>query len=415
MARLSPDPQPSARRVLLADRKLRAYTASRFLTAFSMEALHVAVGWQIYDITRDPLALGLVGLIQFLPTFLLVLVTGAAADRFPRRWIMAAALGVFALCAAALVGLTLSGNQRVAPIYAVLTAVGVARAFYQPATRSLINNLVSREQLALAITMNTTGERIGTISGAVVGGLLYGLAAESAYLLAAVTYLCALALIATIPKSPRSPGMSGSRWEMLSAGARYVLTHRLLLGAITLDLFAVLLSGASALLPVFARDILEAGPFELGLLRCGPAIGGIAVALCLAWRPIARNAGAIMFLCVAGFGVATAGFGISRSVWLSVLFLAAAGGFDMVSVLIRETLVQLATPDMMRGRVNAINAVFVSASNHIGDFRAGLMAAWLGAVPAVLVGGIGAIIVAGLWWRWFPELRNARRIDGRDE
>lgn len=389
------------------------YWAARFLATFATQIVSVAVGWQIYDLTRDPFDLGLVGLIQFAPALLLVLVTGAVADRFGRRLIMGIAALLEAVCALCLVLLTLRGLTSPLPVFGVLAAFGVARAFFAPASSALVANLVPPADFANAVAWNSSAWQTATIVGPVAGGLLYGLAAESAYLVAAVFMVLASVLAFSVPKprqhsetEPVSPGT-------LFAGFRYIWKEKVVLGAISLDLFAVLLGGAVALLPVYARDILELGPWGLGLLRSAPGIGAVLTAVWLSGHPVRNHAGLIMFGFVGLFGVFTVLFGISTITWLSIVALALVGAADMVSVYIRETLIQLWTPDRLRGRVNAVNMVFVGASNELGEFRAGTMAALIGTVPAVVFGGVGAVAIAGLWAYLFPELRRARHLDGR--
>ncbi|SUU87775.1 putative MFS family arabinose efflux permease [Aminobacter aminovorans] len=387
------------------------YWVARFLGTFSTQIISVGVGWQIYDLTRDPFDLGLVGVIQFAPALLLVLVTGVVADRFGRRLIMGLSALAEAACAAALLALTFHGMASPLPIFAVLAVFGIARAFFGPASASLVANLVPLEDFANAVAWNSSAWQTATIVGPVAGGLLYGLSPEAAYGAAAVLMLASTALIFSIPRPVQRSETDKPSVETLFAGFRYIWGEKVVLGAISLDLFAVLLSGAVALLPVYARDILDLGPWGLGLLRAAPGVGAIIVAVWLAGHPIRDHAGIIMFVFVALFGVATAIFGVSTIPWLSIAALALLGATDMVSVYIRETLIQLWTPDHVRGRVNAVNGVFVGASNELGEFRAGTMAALVGTAPAVVFGGIGAIAVAGIWAWTFPALRKVRRLD----
>lgn len=389
------------------------FWAARFLATFSTQIVSVAVGWQIYDLTRDPFDLGLVGIIQFAPSLILVLVTGAVADRFGRRLIMGLAALLEAVCALALLALTLLGLAGPAGIFVVLAMFGIARAFFGPASASLVANLVPREDFANAVAWNSSAWQMATIVGPVAGGLLYGIAPEAAYGIAVLFMLFAALLIFSIPKPSRRMETDKSSLYTLFGGFRYIWGERIVLGAISLDLFAVLLGGAVALLPVYARDILELGPWGLGLLRGAPGIGAIAVAIWLAGHPIRDHAGIVMFAFVALFGVFTVVFGVSAMPWLSILALIMMGATDMISVYVRETLIQLWTPDHVRGRVNAVNMVFVGASNELGEFRAGTMAALIGTVPAVVFGGVGAVAVAGIWAYVFPELRKVRRLNGR--
>jgi MFS family permease len=389
------------------------YWAAQLAAGFAVQIQTVAVGWQIYDLTRDPLDLGLVGLSQFLPALLLVLVTGAASDRFPRRTIMGICLAVEAGCAAAFMAFTLSGLADIRILFLILAVLGVARTFYNPARQSIVPNLVPTAHLANAITLVTTAGQIATIAGPVMGGLLYGVTPVLAYASALTLLAVAAALVLRIPRPPQRIVSQHATMATLLAGFRYISSEKIVLGAISLDLFAVLLGGATALMPVYARDILDAGPWGLGLLRAGPAFGAIAVGFYLMTHPIRDHAGPVMFAAVAFFGLFTVIFGVSEILWLSVLALAGMGACDMVSVYVRNTLIQLWTPDPLRGRVNAVNQVFIGASNELGGFRAGLSAALIGAVPAVLIGGVGTIAVAALWFHWFPELRRTRRLDGR--
>ena len=389
------------------------FWAARFLATFAAQIVSVAVGWQVYDLTRDPFDLGLVGVIQFIPSLLLVLVTGAVADRFGRRLIMGLSAFLEALCAAALLYFTLRGMTGPAPIFAILVLFGIARAFFGPASSSLVANLVPAEDFANAVAWNSSAWQTATIVGPAAGGLLYGLSPEIAYATAAIFMLAGGLLVLSLPKPAQHTLADKPTLETLFAGFHYIWREKVVLGAISLDLFAVLLSGATALLPVYARDILELGPWGLGMLRSAPGVGAIVVAVWLAGHPIRDHAGIIMLAFVGLFGVFTTVFGISTLAWLSIMVLALLGAADMVSVYIRETLIQLWTPDALRGRVNAVNMVFVGASNELGEFRAGMMAAAIGTVPAVVVGGVGAVIVAGLWVVLFPTMRRVRHLDGR--
>lgn len=386
------------------------YWLALLFAGFAVQIQTVAIGWQIYDMTRDPLNLGLVGLSQFLPALLLVLITGAVSDRYSRRTILAICLFAEGLCALALLAFTVGGSDRLALVFLVLIALGTARAFYNPARQSIVPNLVPDRDVPNAITLSVTAGQFATVAGPVAGGLLYAIAPELAYGLAAALLAAAAGLVLLI-RLPRRIGAGAyPTWESLSAGFRYIWTEKVVLGAVTLDLFAVLLGGAVALLPVYAIEVLDVGPTGLGLLKAGPAIGAIAVGFYLMARPIRDHAGLVMFAAVAAFGLFTTVFALSETVWISVLALVALGGCDMVSVFIRNTLVQVWTPDALRGRVNAVNQVFVGASNELGAFRAGTSAALIGAVPAVLLGGIGTIAVAGLWLLWFPGLRRTRHL-----
>ena len=376
--------------------------------------LSVSVGWQVYDLTRDPFDLGLVGLVQFAPALLLVLVTGAAADRFNRRIIMGICQLAEAACAGALLIMTATGTISVGHIFMVLVCFGIARAFLNPAAQSLVPNLVPEESLASAIALSTSSWQIATIVGPVAGGLLYGLSPDAAYGTALGLFALAAVFIFFVPRPPQKTARERPTFATIVAGFRYVWHEKIVLGAISLDLFAVLLGGATALLPAYARDILDVGPWGLGLLRAAPGIGAVAVGIYLAARPVRNHAGLVMFVGVALFGAFTIVFGLSTITWVSIVALAIMGATDMLSVYVRETLIQLWTPDAVRGRVSAVNMVFVGASNELGEFRAGTVAGFIGVVPAVVIGGIGTVAVALLWSWWFPQLRRARHLDGRD-
>jgi MFS family permease len=409
-------PLPQSRAERYAAFRYPAYLRfwmARLLTTFATQVVSVAVGWLMYDLTRDPFDLGLVGIVQFLPSLLLFLVTGIVADRFGRRIIMGLAGFLESACAAALLVLTWSGTISAALIFAVLAVFGVARAFFSPASASLVANLVPEEDFANAVAWNSSAWQVATIAGPTAGGLLYGVSPVVAFATASLMMAAGGLLALSIPKPAQQNQAEKPSLETLFAGFRYIKAEKVVLGAISLDLFAVLLGGAVALLPVYARDILDLGPWGLGLLRSAPGVGSLAVAIWLAGHPVRDHAGVIMFVGVGLFGLFTTLFGLSTITWLSVVALALIGAADMVSVYVRETLIQLWTPDHLRGRVNAVNMVFVGASNEVGEFRAGTMAALIGTVPAVVVGGVGAIAVAGLWACLFPALRRIRHLDGR--
>lgn len=389
------------------------YWSARAAAVFAAQIQIVAIGWQVYDLTRNPLDLGLIGLSQFLPALLLVLVTGAVADRFPRRAIMIICLAIEAAVAGALLTFTALGGGSVLIIFALLATFGTARAFFGPAVQSLLPNIVPPNMLANAIALNSSAWQLATILGPVAGGLLYGISPLAAYGSATGLLVLAALLATQIPRPDQHRESEPRSWDTILAGFRYIWKEKIVLGAISLDLFAVLLGGATALLPVYARDILDVGPVGLGMLRAGPGIGAIAVALWLTTHSIKDHAGLYMFLFVGVFGAMTAVFGLSTIPWLSIAALILLGGADMVSVYVRETLIQLWTPDRLRGRVNAVNMVFIGASNELGEFRAGVMAAFIGAKVTVVAGGIGTLVIAAAWARLFPDLRKARRLDGR--
>ncbi|MBT9370692.1 MFS transporter [Rhizobium sp. CSW-27] len=384
---------------------------SRFLAAFAIQIVSVSVGWQMYDVTGNALYLGLIGLFQFLPSLLLILVTGSVADRYNRRAIVAACLMLGSLCTAALLALTLTHSFSPWPVFGILLVFGVERAFMGPAVQSLAPNLVPEQDLPNAIAWNSSSWQTASILGPVAGGLLYGASAVAAYSTALLFMLGAAVLIISIPKPAQRAASKAVSWSTILAGFRFIWSEKVVLGAISLDLFAVLLGGAVALMPVFARDVLDLGPWGLGLLRSAPGIGAIVVALLLAAYPIRKHAGVAMFVGVALFGIGTVVFGLSQTAWLSIGALMLMGASDMISVYVRESLIMLWTPDEVRGRVNAVNMVFVGASNELGEFRAGTMAHLIGAVPAVVIGGFGTLAVAIIWALGFPKLRRIDNLD----
>lgn len=387
------------------------YFLSRFLTSFSAQIVSVAVAWQMYDVTRNPALLGWIGLVQFLPALLLVVVTGNAADRLGRRLVMGCAVLVMTSCAASILYMVLNGRFEPMVILGLLTLFGTARAFYGPAATSLAVNLVPREDFPNAVSWVTTSWQLATIAGPVIGSLLYGLAPEAAYGTATCLFILAAGLIFSIPKPDQQISREPPTLSSILGGFRYIWKEKVVLGAISLDLFAVLLGGAVALMPIYARDILQVGELGLGLLRAAPGIGAIiAIALITAF-PIRNHAGWILLVCVVLFGLATAVFGASTIAWLSILALICVGGFDMVSVYVREIILQLWTPDEVRGRVNAVNSIFVGASNELGETRAGFMAAIAGPVVTVVGGGLAAIGVAAASAFIFPQLRRIRTLD----
>jgi MFS family permease len=398
-------------RQLFANREFRLLVMMRVSTSLALPMLLVAIGWQIYDLTRSPTALGYVGLTFFLPQVLLTLPAGHAADRFDRRRVMMIAYGVLGLAAALLALIAASGVRAVQPIFAVILLYACANAFLRPASQSLLPQIVGKELLPAAVAFSSSSWQMATIVGPACGGLLYGFGPLAVY--ATVGFLLLLVLVLASRLTPRPPQQrpEGATLDTLLAGIRYVRSRPVLLGAISLDLFAVLFGGATALMPVYARDILAVGPWGLGLLRSAPAVGALICGVTLAHRPLQRNAGRVMFLCVAGFGAATIIFGLSRSLPLSLLALAGLGACDMVSIYVRQTLVQLNTPDEMRGRVSAVSSLFIGASNELGEFESGVTAGWWGTVPSVVVGGCGTLAVVLIWSRIFPALRQVDRLE----
>jgi MFS family permease len=390
----------------------RYFVAARVLAVASTEMQAVAVGWQVYGLTHRPLDLGLVGLAQFLPGLFLFLLAGHAADRFPRQRILAACFGGFAACSAAFAILTLRGGASVWPMYAILLGNGVVRVFYAPAAQSLLPLLVKEKDFPNAVAWNASVFMASTIAGPMIGGLLYGFTGTPmpVYASAAVAYAAALGLIGLIRLRSAPQAAKGQSFGTVLEGLRYIGRNKLLLGAISLDLFAVLLGGAVALLPAYANDILKIGAKGLGLLRSAPGVGAMITAALLAHRPIDRRAGTLMFCGVAGFGVFTVVFGLSRNIALSVGALAMVGACDMVSVVVRQTMIQLGTPNEMRGRVSAVNMIFVGASNELGQFESGLTAQWFGTIPSVVLGGVGTLVVVAAWVALFPSLRRVSEL-----
>ena len=385
------------------------FQIARFLIVAAVEMQAVAVGWQVYDITKSALDLGLVGLAQFLPGILLFLVSGHASDRFERRKVLSSCYAGYALCSALLLFISERGTYSVRPIYAVLVLLGVVRSFNGTASRSILPQLVPEEHFANAVAWNATTFQAATILGPSLGGILYAAfrgpsAVYACALLTAVGALLSMFRIKTRPQARRREPISA---QTILAGLHFIWREKLILGAISLDLFAVLLGGAVALLPVYAREILHTGPWGLGLLRTAPGIGAAFMAVALAHRPLRGRSGPTLLWSVAGFGICTIIFGVSRSLVLSLISLICLGAADMVSVIIRATLVQLRTPDEMRGRVTSVDMVFIGASNELGQFESGLTAQWFGTVPAVLLGGVGTLVVIALWAWKFPELRRA--------
>ncbi len=399
----------------------RYYWCARFVAVVATMAMVVVIGWQTYDIARTDYGmtpreaafqLGLLGLIQFIPLALLTPVAGWVADRFERRRIAQLANLIDCGVAVALALLTANDALTLPLLYTMAAAHGIARVFVGPAMSSIAPNIVLPESLPRAIALSSIAWQSGTILGPAAGGLIYGLNPQLPYWVAAALLLLATLLIGQVrPVMPPPPDKAVHPLQQMADGLRYTMRERFLLGAITLDLFAVLLAGATALLPVYARDILHVGPEGLGQLRAAPALGASAVALFLAFVPVNRNVGVKMLWAVVIFGLATIGFGLSTHFLLSLLLLVVLGAADMFSVYVRGSLVQLNTPDAMRGRVSAVSGLAISASNELGELQSGVAAALLGPVGAVVFGGVGAIVVTGVWAGIFPELRNARTFE----
>jgi MFS family permease len=406
------DPSQVSARIAFAYPNFMLLQLSRFLIILAMETQSVAVGWQVYEITKQPLALGLAGLAQFLPGILLFLVAGHAADRYDRRNLLVMCDVGFTACFALLLFITMRGPHTVRPIYGALILLGVFRSFSGPVSRAIFPQLVPKEHFQNAVAWSSGVYQAANILGPALGGVIYavfrGPAAVYTFSLVAGVFASIAALQIKTPSKNWTPQPYSA--TAVFSGFRYIWKQKPILGSISLDLFAVFLGGAVALLPVYAREILKTGPWGLGLLRTAPGVGAAVMAVFLAHKPLRKRAGAIMLWCVAGFGIFTIVFGISRNIVLSFVALFLVGAMDMVSVIIRATLIQIATPDEMRGRVNAVDMVFIGASNEFGEFESGLTAHWFGTVPAVILGGIGTLAVTAICaWR-FPELRKTDNL-----
>jgi MFS family permease len=392
------------------------------MAVLGAEAQSVAVAWQIYSITHRAIDLGYTGLALFLPGLIFLLPAGHAADRFDRRHVILICYSLQMVCSTALVLLACRGSQSVLPIYAVLFAIGTGRAFSGPASSALIPHLVPEEHFVNAVTWGGAIFQLANITGPAIGGVLFtlplgasmrGAGLEGAgivYLFTLVTLAWYIALVSTLHVRPGRMEHRAFSLEVMLAGFQYVRRASMLLGSFSLDLFVVLLGGATALMPIFAHDILHQGPRGLGLLRAAPAMGAVTMSLIMARFPMRRRAGRKLFICVTIFGAATIVFGLSRSLWMSVISLAIAGAADTISVIIRGSILQLATPPAMRGRVSAVNSLFIGASNELGEFESGLTAQWWGAVRATVIGGLGSLAVAGIWSAAFPGLRKADEL-----
>jgi MFS family permease len=408
---MSAGPDSKASYAAFRYRSFVLFAISRTLTVIAVEMVSVAVGWQIYELTHKPLSLGLAGLAQCIPGVLLFLAAGHAADRFARKRVLIACCCGYALCAALLLQFGWRGVAKVAPIYAVVFLFGVVRTFDGPIRISLLTEVVPEEVFATAVAWMGSIQKTAAMTGPMLGGLIYALGGPiPVYAGGMVACAAAAAIAAPMVGRTRTAKPSGTDLRTVLAGVHYIREHRIILGAISLDLFAVLLGGAVALLPVYARDILKTGPWGLGLLRSAPAIGATLMGGVVAHWRLRKHVGKLMLWCVAAFGTATIVFGLSRNLLLSLASLLILGAVDMVSVIIRQTLVQLGTPDEMRGRVSAVNMLFIGTSNQLGEFESGVTAAWFGTVPAVVLGGVGSIVVVALWAWLFPELRRVDQL-----
>jgi MFS family permease len=404
-----PTPEPDS---VLRHRPFVLFWFARLAVTVGYQMLVVAVGWQLYALTNNPFDLGLVGLIQFIPAMLLFLVVGQVTDRYDRRFVLLACQVIEGIAAATLFVAAYTGATSRGLILGVAFILGIARAFEVTVMQIMVPSLVPLPLVPRAVAGSASANQVATITGPAIGGFLYA-AGPSVVYGACLMLFASAALLTLLIRLERAP----FRREPMTlatffAGFAFIRRSPAILGVISLDLFAVLLGGVTALLPVFARDVFEAGPWALGLLRAAPGIGALTMALVLTRWPIERGAGKMMFAAVAGFGLATIVFALSDNFVVALAALAVLGASDMVSVVLRMTLVQLGTPDEVRGRVTAVNGLFIGASNQLGEFRAGAMASWIGPVPAVLVGGIGTLLIALIWTRLFPQLWHTDRLEG---
>lgn len=385
---------------------------ARIFSLAAVQVINVAIGWEIYETTKNPLNLGLIGLVQFLPAILLTLHTGSVADHADRRTVLVLSYSASAVCAVLLFVTRDLATWGIAPVFVILGLMGAVRAFSFPVAQALLPSVVPMRQLSAAIAGSASANKIALIGGPALGGLLCALGGAAVYSVAAMlmlaSTLCAYLMHYRSPPRPRTP------MTLYTAliGLKFIASRPALLGAVSLDLFAVLLGGATAMLPAYARDILHVGALGLGFLRCAPAIGAGLSGIYLSRYPLKEGAGQAMLTCVAIFGIATVIFGLSTNFAVAMLALMTLGGADMGSVFVRQTTIQLSTPDEVRGRVSAVNALVLNASNQLGQFESGVMAAWVGTVPSVVLGGVGTLIVTALWSKWFPDLR---RIDLSEE
>jgi MFS family permease len=407
---MSTDPA-EGRFIVLRHPDLRRYLTARFIASIATQVQTVAVGWQVFRVTGDPFDLGLVALSQFLPLILLILPAGHVADRYDRRRIQLVTYVLLTACAAALLMLALGGSTDTGPVFGVMVLFGIARAFNHPVGQALLPNLAPIGLFPRAVAVNSSLGQVATIAGPAIGGALVLFGEQVAYALSLVLLLAAVVLVAGLRGGGRTEASTEPvSWAALMSGVNFVRSRPIVLGSISLDLFAVLFGGAEALLPIYAGEILEVGPVGLGVMRAAPAVGAGVLAAIVAVHPIRRHVGRWMFGGVAVFGIATILFGISTSFPLSLAALVVMGAGDMVSVYIRHLLVQLETPDAIRGRVSAVNSVFIGASNELGEFESGVTASWWGIVPAVVVGGAATLAVAGTWMRIFGVLRRLDRF-----
>jgi MFS family permease len=411
------DTDPAEAATLFRQRPFLFFWTARFVGNVGVSAQTITIAWQVYaiarltsDVRHAAFAVGMIGLAQFLPQFALALPAGETADRYDRRLISFICMLIEVLTAGALALLAFTGVKAIWPMYVVAVVFGASRSFLNPANSALGPMLVPRALLPRAIAWNSLAWQGASIAGPALGGILCAVSPTLSYTVSLCLYLCAATSLSMIRANTKPVLQPGSRWALVKEGVGYVWTNRIVFGAISLDLFAVLLGGATALLPVYARDVLHVGAQGFGILRAGTAVGAGSVAVLLAARPIHRKAGLFMFTGVAVFGAATVVFALSKVLVLSVIALAVLGGADMLSVYVRQTLVQIVTPDIMRGRVAAVSSLFIGASNELGEFESGVVARLLGPVGAALFGGVGALVVTGVWAGLFPALRKADRL-----
>jgi MFS family permease len=398
---------PTGRLAVLRNRNVSFYLSSRFLGTLAVQMQSVAIGWQVYQITHSLFDLGLIGLAQFAPFLVLILWAGHVADTHNRRNIVLVCMATQLLCSLLLVAFTLSGSTTVWPVYAVLVLFGSARAFMQPASQAVLRNLVSTRDFSQAVALSSSTFQVAVIAGPVLGGLLYVFGPNVVYAVSSTLLVIAVLLMSGTKSAPQAMNKAPVSWHTLLEGLRFVWSRPIVLGAISLDLFAVLFGGATALLPAYAHDVLHAGPTSLGLLRTSEIAPST---IALAFWPITRKVGAWMFGGVALFGAATVTMGLTHSFYVALVALFLLGAGDMVSVYIRHLLVQYETPDEIRGRVSAVNAVFIGASNELGEFESGLTASWFGLVRAIVFGGVATLVVTGTWMKLFPVLSRMDRF-----
>ena len=399
---------------LIRQRPFVLFWLARLVSTMGYQILALTIGWQIYEITNSAFDLGLVGLIQFVPAVLLTLLSGHVADRYDRRLIVRTAQGVYAFAAAIITTAILAGVLGRDLLFAAVFMIGCARAFEMPTAHALAPTLVPSPLISRAVAAWTSASQVAVICGPALGGLIYAFNPLLVGVICLVFFGCSVALVTLVQSKGPPPAQERPTFASVLAGFDYIRTRRRLLGVITLDLFVVILGGATALLPIYARDILAVGPIGLGLLRSAPAVGALLTAIILSRAPIERHIGRKMFAVVGIFGMTTIVFGLSTWFPLSLLSLAVLGASDAVSIVIRFSLVQIETPDEKRGRVSAINYLFVGSSNTLGEFESGLVAAWLGAMPSVVIGGLGSLLVAGVWMLLFPDLRRIDRYEPAD-